>query len=82
MQRSGRFWLILLAYLAMTLLGFGIPVAVVKGLPIGPLLLIVGAVGGVVLKRRDPVLSAALSLGVIVAIGIVIWWLMTHITPP
>jgi hypothetical protein len=81
MPRSGTFWLVFVAYVAVVLTGLGIPLGVVNvGPTLGPILLFSGAVGGVLFKRRAPDVSAGLSWGFVVALGLVILWGVTHLT--
>ena len=78
--RNGRFWLVLVAYLAAALLALGIPVDPFGiASSAGPVMLLVGAIGGVVFKRRNGTVSRAFSWGFFIAGGIGLLWLITHI---
>ena len=79
-NRSGTFWLVLIVYLAATLVALGIPVDLFgSASSAGPVMLAVGAIGGLIMKRRDPSVSEALSWGFFIAFGIGVVWLITHL---
>jgi hypothetical protein len=84
MLRSGKFWLVFAAFVGAALVGLRLPIGETP-FPAGLVIILAGAVGAVAFKRRDPVIAAGLTWGVVaylVAFGVLVAWTMTHLTLP